>query len=369
MEGLREKKTIDDAIVKERIQSTTAMAHSRYRSTYHKKHRAEIAAAAADRTAAEEAAAVLETATTVPPTPPLNPIAEDEEAAAEVETKKRGRPRKACGKAPSKSGEWYYKNRDKVAAESKRRYALVKDDPDYIERRRQRVNRRYRENAGGMRDKIHARNKTAAHRYSLYRTQAKRRGLVFNITREQFDTRFFADACSYCGTTRVDPQTLGIDRFDNAIGYEPENCRACCATCNYMKLAMTMADFVEKCRAVRDVSINGPPVLTPEQIDALPIMRYDKYKCNTLGKYKYDAADRGHEFALERHDFMRLIDEPCHYCWTARGGIDRVDNTVGYLLPNCVPCCGICNSMKNASTKEDFIEQCAKIATFYPATQ
>ncbi|AVK75425.1 endonuclease [Pandoravirus quercus] len=354
------------------------MTHTHYRSTNRKKHPAETAAAAArDRAAARGTAtvacdhvgsgeaAVPKTAAATPP--PIDSIVQEEKPA---EPKRCGRPRKADNEAPSsKSNAWYYRNRDKASDDAKRRYALVKDDPAYIERRKQRVNRRYRENAGGLRDKIHARNKTAAHRYSLYRTQAKRAGRAFTITREQFDALFFAAACSYCGTARVDPQTLGIDRFDNNVGYEPENCRACCAACNYMKLAMTMDDFVEKCQAIRDISTNGPPTLTAAQVDALPIMRWDKYKCNTFGKYKYDAAERGIEFALTRDDFMRLIDEPCRYCWTARGGIDRVDNTVGYFLPNCVPCCRTCNSMKNASTKEDFIAHCTRIATFYPTTQ
>lgn len=356
------------------------MTHTHYRSTSRRKHPAETAAAAArDRAAAgvtatavrgraaAGGAAVPEAAAATPP--PAGSVVQEEKPATEAEAKRRGRPRKSGNGASSKSDAWYYRNRDKASADAKRRYALVKDDPAYIERRKQRVNQRYRENAGGLRDKIHARNRTAAHRYSLYRTQAKRAGRAFTITREQFDALFFADACSYCGMARVDPQTLGVDRFDNTVGYEPENCRACCAACNYMKLAMTMDDFVERCRTIRDISANGPPTLTAPQVDTLPVMRWDKYKCNTFGKYKYDAADRGIEFALTRDDFMRLIDEPCHYCWTARGGIDRVDNTVGYFLPNCVPCCRTCNSMKNASTKEDFIAHCTRIATFYPTTQ
>lgn len=130
-----------------------------------------------------------------------------------------------------------------------------------------------------------------------------------------------------------------------------------------------MDNFVKKCRTVRDVSVNGPPTLTAAQVNALPIMRWDKYMCNTFGKYKYTATKRGYEFALGKCDFARLVDEPCHYCWTARGGIDRVDNAVGYLLPNCVPCCGTCNAMKNASTKEDFIMQCTRVANFYCSTQ
>ena len=291
------------------------------------------------------------------PEPPAAPDVEDKQASTGGKAERRYRQ------------PYYAKNRDKVLSDQKRYYDSIKSDPEYIERRRQRMRQKYRDNEGGMRDKIHARNKTPAHRYSLYRTQAKRRSLAFNITREQFDAWFYAEACSYCGTLRPDGASLGVDRLDNSVGYEPDNCRACCAMCNYMKSTMSITEFLGKCQAVRDVFIRGPTTLAPEQREALPLTRREKYKCNTLGKYKYDAADRGFVFALDRHDFMRLIDEPCHYCQSARGGIDRVDNSVGYVLSNCVPCCGTCNRMKRASSKDAFVSQCVRIAAVCLAGQ
>lgn len=43
-------------------------------------------------------------------------------------------------------------------------------------------------------------------------------------------------------------------------------------------------------------------------------------------------------------------------------GIDRVDNSVGYTIENCVPCCTSCNFMKGKMTKDDFIEKVSQIA-------
>jgi hypothetical protein len=258
---------------------------------------------------------------------------------------------------------------DELRREWRERYARRNNDPAFVKARREIRREQYKANAYGVRDKIHARNKTATHQYSYYKAQAKRRGLSFNLTREQFDAMFYADACSYCGTPRGADQRLGVDRYDNDIGYEPVNCRACCGTCNRMKLSQTMVDFVAKCRAVRDAALHGPPNLTPEQISSLPSTRKERYKSNTLCKYKYDARYRGYEFALERDEFMRMIDEPCVYCWSARGGIDRVDNSVGYVPGNCQPCCMICNQMKNAHSREDFIAQCTRIANFYSFNQ
>ena len=44
---------------------------------------------------------------------------------------------------------------------------------------------------------------------------------------------------------------------------------------------------------------------------------------------------------LKKHDF--------YY-----NGIDRIDNTKGYLSDNCVSCCSHCNTAKMQMTYEDF---------------
>lgn len=42
-------------------------------------------------------------------------------------------------------------------------------------------------------------------------------------------------------------------------------------------------------------------------------------------------------------------------------GIDRVDSKIGYYIDNCVTCCTMCNYMKQAHSKESFLEQVKKI--------
>ena len=42
-------------------------------------------------------------------------------------------------------------------------------------------------------------------------------------------------------------------------------------------------------------------------------------------------------------------------------GIDRKDSTKGYSIDNCVPCCPMCNKMKQTFTEEEFLNQIAKI--------
>lgn len=43
-------------------------------------------------------------------------------------------------------------------------------------------------------------------------------------------------------------------------------------------------------------------------------------------------------------------------------GIDRKDNSLGYLLPNCVSCCVTCNFLKNMMSANQFIDHVLKIA-------
>lgn len=42
-------------------------------------------------------------------------------------------------------------------------------------------------------------------------------------------------------------------------------------------------------------------------------------------------------------------------------GIDRKNNSRGYSIINCVPCCTTCNMMKKTLGYEEFLEHCNKI--------
>lgn len=44
--------------------------------------------------------------------------------------------------------------------------------------------------------------------------------------------------------------------------------------------------------------------------------------------------------------------------------IDRIDNSKGYSLNNCVVCCWKCNKLKGSFLPNDFLSQCQKIAAF-----
>lgn len=94
--------------------------------------------------------------------------------------------------------------------------------------------------------------------------------------------------------------------------------------------------------------------------------------CNNLYcSYVSGARRRGLAFELSRDEFAAIVTKPCTYCGRKEvnvvsvphyrtkfyyTGIDRVDNTIGYTLENCVPCCKQCNQAKMDLTHDDFVK-------------
>lgn len=91
--------------------------------------------------------------------------------------------------------------------------------------------------------------------YNVYRKGAIKRKLDFSLTKEEAK-KLFQGTCFYCG---IEPSNIskgsngnfiynGIDRFDNAIGYTPDNIVSCCSQCNYAKRNYGFLDFKEWAR-------------------------------------------------------------------------------------------------------------------------
>ncbi|APC25591.1 HNH endonuclease [Only Syngen Nebraska virus 5] len=82
---------------------------------------------------------------------------------------------------------------------------------------------------------------------------------------------------------------------------------------------------------------------------------------------KSNARNRNIRFEITEDFVGHLTDKKCHYCRTEttdtiRNGIDRLDNTEGYIESNCVSCCGTCNKMKQCLDPRTFVERCAQVS-------
>ena len=94
----------------------------------------------------------------------------------------------------------------------------------------------------------------------------------------------------------------------------------------------------------------------------------------------------GIEYSLSTEQFRSLIQQNCYWCgkeprlqnryynfdgtrtkgsltceewaslqWIRANGIDRINNSIGYTMENCVPSCTNCNEMKMDRTEQEFI--------------
>lgn len=97
---------------------------------------------------------------------------------------------------------------------------------------------------------------------------------------------------------------------------------------------------------------------------------------------KKAALTRNIIFLISLEEFKKIVTKNCYYCGNEpqvsgtskrynktttqvkHNGIDRFDNTIGYVLNNCVPCCKFCNHMKRDYTKDNFLNHIKKIFVY-----
>lgn len=100
-------------------------------------------------------------------------------------------------------------------------------------------------------------------------------------------------------------------------------------------------------------------------------------------EYVRGAKNRKIDWQLSRDEFRSLVTQPCHYCgkppsstksnntrptkWSQflYNGIDRIENEVGYIVENTVPCCSECNFAKATMSYQSFIEMAIRIALIH----
>jgi hypothetical protein len=82
--------------------------------------------------------------------------------------------------------------------------------------------------------------------------------------------------------------------------------------------------------------------------------------------YKYGAKDRGIPFKISFEYFMTFWQKPCAYDGKPIEtiGLDRIDNTKGYVKGNIVPCCFTCNKAKMDRSGKEYIAHCKRVASF-----
>ena len=85
-------------------------------------------------------------------------------------------------------------------------------------------------------------SRTFQGRFASARSSAKKRGIAWELTLDQFRELVRWGWCSYC-SSEVSPGGSGLDRIDNSKGYILGNVTPCCGKCNTAKAGMTQREF------------------------------------------------------------------------------------------------------------------------------
>jgi hypothetical protein len=96
--------------------------------------------------------------------------------------------------------------------------------------------------------------------YKRVKSDARKAGRVFHLPFDWFKHAIHAP-CHYCGSTDKNEMNVlsrrpgeflvqnfrynGLDRLNNDIGYEIQNCVPCCFICNRAKQSMPYSEFIE----------------------------------------------------------------------------------------------------------------------------
>lgn len=98
-----------------------------------------------------------------------------------------------------------------------------------------------------------------------------------------------------------------------------------------------------------------------------------------FNSYIKQAKRKDREFLITKEQFDCITKQNCHYCGIPPSpykkpnhynggyignGIDRKDNTVGYVIENCLPCCTVCNYMKRNMDYTDFINHLKRAGSY-----
>jgi hypothetical protein len=96
--------------------------------------------------------------------------------------------------------------------------------------------------------------------------------------------------------------------------------------------------------------------------------------------YKAGAQHRGHDWGLTDDEFDHLTSSACFYCGCppskayrcnevsgefVYNGIDRKDNSLGYIPGNVLPACQACNFAKGRMSFDDFLAWIARLTEYH----
>lgn len=94
----------------------------------------------------------------------------------------------------------------------------------------------------------------------------------------------------------------------------------------------------------------------------------NKYHKTFKGRFttsKLRAKDRQLDWTLSYEEYENFIKQTCFYCQNKISGtgtgLDRIDNSKGYIINNVLPCCGTCNRIRGDTVSVEEMIEIAKL--------
>jgi hypothetical protein len=257
--------------------------------------------------------------------------------------------------------EWAENNPEKVAMKEMnyRQRQLENDQEGYLQRNAETAKNWREQNP----EKVMAENKNRIENikihYSNYIRKADYARQSFELTQELFE-QIVKQPCYYCGIVQ-DRGFNGVDRKDSTEGYTESNCVSCCKMCNYMKSSLAERVFLDRIEHILTFNEKIEGRLFPDA--------FCNYNSAQYTQYKNRAVKKSLDFVLSKDEFDVISSNSCYLCnkgcsSTHHNGLDRIDNSKGYIEDNVKSCCGGCNFMKRDYSVEDIFDKFIAIYNF-----
>ena len=277
-----------------------------------------------------------------------------------------GRVRKPCNvdlvklKEKQKRRREYRANNKVLMATRDKYYRLVAQEKvgvdEYHKKKAEEAKAYRKRNMKKMDFYNELRNKNIDYRLYFYKKRAEGCNIDWFLT-DSDALNFFKGNCHYCGEMDLNEMN-GIDRLNNGSCYRDGNVVPCCKICNFMKGEFEYPVYLN---IVKHIMAYIMDLIGGYECDNL----FENHCSATIEEYKKRAGKKEPPlpFKLTEFDFCVMRTVNCYLCGRITddihiNGVDRIDNTKGYTLDNCLPCCGTCNMIKNDF---DIFDVCRKM--------
>lgn len=195
-------------------------------------------------------------------------------------------------------------------------------------------------------------------KWRLYIGGAYQRNIPWLIPYDYFKKNILNN-CHYCNL-----KSNGLDRINNNSIYKEDQVLPCCFTCNQMKGKLDKEVFLGHIARILKFQIIRCNIVLNNFNDGIiwdfKNLEPQNKKRPMYSAYVFSAKKRNIEWSLTSSEFKKLYSSDCYYCGCkslkgSYNGIDRINNDIGYLNENCVPCCEHCNFYKRNFTVDKFL--------------